>query len=101
MAKGLPKNKAVSAITKFNTVTKLSLSAIINATQNVNTMTKAGVVRTAKAMFKSFTKSGKEQQNWLVFMMTLFCKKNQGLIWVKLLKRYFIRSKKLRILTEE
>lgn len=58
--KGMPKNKLVSAITKFNVATKLSLSAIINATQNVNTMTKAGVANTVKAMFKSFTKKGKD-----------------------------------------
>lgn len=57
---GAPKNKLVSAITQFNVATKLSLSAILNATQSVNTATKFGVVNTAKGMWRGFTKEGKE-----------------------------------------
>lgn len=57
---GAPKSKVVSAIKQFQMLTKLSLSAITNATQSVNTMTKAGVFQTTKDIFESFTKEGKD-----------------------------------------
>ena len=58
--RGVPKNKVVSAITQFNVATKLSLSAIVNATQSINTATKAGILNTVKAVWKGFTPEGKE-----------------------------------------
>jgi len=57
---GMPKNKIVSAITQFNVATKLSLSAIVNATQTINTATKFGILNTAKGIWGGFTKEGKE-----------------------------------------
>lgn len=57
---GLPKSKVASAITQFNLATKLDLGAITNITQSVNTATKAGILNTAKAIFKGFTKEGKD-----------------------------------------
>lgn len=60
MVNGLPKNKLVSAIAQFNIATKLSLSAILNATQSINTMTKFGVLNTVRGIIRGFTKQGKE-----------------------------------------
>lgn len=57
---GSPKNKVVSAITQFNVATKLSLSAILNATQSINTITKFGIKNTVKGIWRGFTKQGKE-----------------------------------------
>lgn len=57
---GLPKSKIASAVTQFNLATKLDLGAITNITQSVNTATKAGILNTAKAIFKGFTKEGKD-----------------------------------------
>lgn len=53
---GSPKNALVSAITQFNTATKLSLSFITNMTQIVNTMSKAGVKATARALWRDIMK---------------------------------------------
>ena len=57
---GYDKSKVISVITKANVATKLSLSAIINATQSTNTLTKGGIIRATKSMFKSFTKKGRD-----------------------------------------
>ena len=57
---GVPKSKVAGAITQFNVATKLSLSAIINVTQGINTMMKAGIIKTTRGMFKSFSKAGKD-----------------------------------------
>jgi len=56
---GMPKSPVVSALTKFNALTKLSLSFIINATQNINTATKGGVVRTTKEMLNNLSDRSK------------------------------------------
>ena len=53
-------NKFVKAATQWNLATKLDLSAITNATQSLNTMTKAGIKNTIKGAIKGFTKEGKE-----------------------------------------
>jgi hypothetical protein len=61
--KGAPQNKAVSAVTQFNLATQLDLSAITNATQSLNTASKAGIVNTVKGAAKGFTKEGKKIAN--------------------------------------
>ena len=58
--KGADQNKVVNALTQYNLATQLDLSAITNATQSLNTATKAGVWNTVKGAAKGFTKEGKE-----------------------------------------
>lgn len=58
--KGATQSNVVNAITQYNLATQLDLSAITNATQSINTATKAGVVNTIKGAVKGFTKEGKE-----------------------------------------
>lgn len=56
---GMPKNAAVSAVTKFNVATKLDLAFITNATQSLNTITKAGLMNTIFGAARGFTKEGR------------------------------------------
>lgn len=58
--KGLPKNKIIDTITQFNLATKLDLGAITNLTQSANTVTKAGIANTVKAIIKGFGKEGRD-----------------------------------------
>lgn len=60
---GVPESKGVSAVTKFNAITKLSLSFILNSSQIMNTMIKGGVLKTSKNILKEIT-SAKEQRGW-------------------------------------
>ena len=60
MYKGLPQSKFADLATQYNLITKLDLSAITNLAQGVNTITKAGLIKTAKAVVKGFTKEGKD-----------------------------------------
>lgn len=56
---GMPKNEAVSAVTKFNVATKLDLAFITNASQSLNTITKAGLMNTIFGAARGFTKEGR------------------------------------------
>lgn len=56
---GLPKNDVVGAITKYNVATKLDLAFITNATQSINTITKAGLINTIMGAARGFTKKGR------------------------------------------
>lgn len=56
---GLPKNDVVGAITKYNVATKLDLAFITNATQSLNTITKAGLINTIMGAARGFTKKGR------------------------------------------
>lgn len=59
MVNGAPKNDVVGAITKYNVATKLDLAFLINTTQSLNTMTKAGIWNTIRGAIKGFTKEGR------------------------------------------
>jgi hypothetical protein len=56
---GMPKNDIVGAITKYNVATKLDLAFITNATQSLNTITKAGLINTIMGAGRGFTKKGR------------------------------------------